>query len=66
MKDKYITYNDINEVYKLYEKYSKNYYCKEYNNIYTYAVDFFETEEERLAREKAEERSKKLDIILGE
>lgn len=44
-------------------------YCKEYYNKYYYSIDPFEESEEdkiaRLAREKAIERNKRIDSILG-
>lgn len=44
-------------------------YYKEYYNKYSYSIDPFEESEEdkiaRLAREKAIERNKRIDSILG-
>ena len=69
MKNKYNTYrtyNDYDDVYK--DAVTKNItdYVKEYSNYYNMS-DFIETEtkEEKLAREKAENRNSKIDQILG-
>jgi hypothetical protein len=69
MKDKFNNSKDLYDYIKIYKNYKNDEYdCYTYidKNLYVYGVDLAETEEERLAREKAEERSKKLDIILGE
>ena len=69
MKNKYNTYRTYNYydgVYK--DAITKNItdYVKEYSNYYNMS-DFIETEtkEERLTREKAENRNSKIDQILG-
>jgi len=74
MKDKFNSSKGLYDYIKIYKNYKNDEYgC--YNThradyfdkyVYGYGVDLAETEEERLAREKAEEREKKLDIILGE
>lgn len=50
-------------------EYYKEYYKKEYYNKYYYSIDPFDESEEdkiaRLAREKAIERNKRIDSILG-
>jgi hypothetical protein len=61
----YSTYNDYDDNYKDYGKYiNMNDYIKEYYN-YNWNESKLETEEEKLAREKAERRNSKIDQILG-
>ena len=69
MKNKYNTYrtyNDYNGDYKDGQYINITDYVKEYSNYYNMS-DFIETEtkEEKLAREKAENRNSKIDQILG-
>ena len=62
----YRTYNDYNGDYKDGQYINITDYVKEYSNYYNMS-DFIETEtkEEKLAREKAENRNSKIDQILG-
>lgn len=60
MKDKYTDYRDLSGYVK-YSKYKNSPYY-EYSN---YIYENEETDEERIQREKAENRDKKIDIILG-
>jgi len=62
MKNKYVSYNDV---YKDYTQYVDiNDYLSQYrdDNLGEYKS---ETEDERVAREKAEKRNNKIDQILG-
>jgi hypothetical protein len=62
MKNKYVSYNDV---YKDYSQYVDiNDYLIQYrdDNLGEYKS---ETEDERVAREKAEKRNNKIDQILG-
>lgn len=63
----YSTYNDYDLDYKDYGKYIDiNDYMSEYLGDDWYKTKPSETEEERLAREKAIERNSKINQILGE
>ena len=62
MKNKYVSYNDV---YKDYSQYVDiNDYLSQYRDdkLGEYKS---ETEDERVAREKAEKRNNKIDQILG-
>ena len=67
MKKKYGNYYDINDVLNEYDKYVDiNDYMSQYYNDNWTETKPSETEEERLAREKAIERNSKINQILGE
>lgn len=66
MKKKYGNYYDVNDVSIDYGKYIDiNDYMSEYYDDWTETKPS-ETEEERLAREKAIERNNKINQLLGE
>lgn len=63
MKNKYVSYNDV---YKDYSQYVDiNDYLSQYNG-FTWSEYKTETEDERVAREKAEKRNDKINLILND
>jgi hypothetical protein len=68
MKDKFNSKDlyDYIKIYKNYKNDEYNCYNTYFDKYVEYGVDVSETEKEKSARIKAEQRAKKLDIILGE
>lgn len=68
MKNKYARYDEIYKSYSEYvdiNEYMTD-YISEYNGYNWTKTKPSETEDERLAREKAEKRNNKIDQLLGE
>ena len=66
MKNKYGNYYDVNDVSIDYGQYIDiSEYMSEYYNYNWSETKPSETEDERLAREKAKKRNNKIDQILG-